>query len=174
MSAIQNKPIPKLLFCKDMITNAYKLSMVLTRWIQPVLNQLASNRMSMLPFVSSIENKVRSIGWVSPSWSLAQELSPILNNISGSLVQPFLQRYVSNVPDESIPKMAHNIVDEAIKNGGLSLFEGSVTFELDDLKELKKLLDYNLPYRREEEFEVKMKDDAPTADGDSSAEKITN
>lgn len=137
-----------------MINNAYKLSAVLTQWINPVVQQFAAGRMASLPFVQLIENKVKSSGWVSPAWSLASEISPLLNNVSGALVQPLLQRYISSVPDEQLPKMAHRIVDEAIKQGSLSLMEGRVVFEKEDLEELKQLLNYNLPLSQEEEYEV--------------------
>ena len=137
-----------------MINNAYKLSAVLTQWINPVVQQFAAGRMASLPFVQLIENKVKSSGWVSPAWSLASEISPLLNNVSGALVQPLLQRYISSVPDEQLPKMAHSIVDEAIKQGSLSLMEGRVVFEKEDLEELKQLLNYNLPLSQEEEYEV--------------------
>lgn len=141
-------------FTTDMINNAYKLSAVLTQWINPVVQQFAAGRMASLPFVQLIENKVKSSGWVSPAWSLASEISPLLNNVSGALVQPLLQRYISSVPDEQLPKMAHRIVDEAIKQGSLSLMEGRVVFEKEDLEELKQLLNYNLPISQEEEYEV--------------------
>ena len=137
-----------------MINNAYKLSAVLTQWINPVVQQFAAGRMASLPFVQLIENKVKSSGWVSPAWSLASEIYPLLNNISGALVQPLLQRYISSVPDEQLPKMAHRIVDEAIKQGSLSLMEGRVVFEKEDLEELKQLLNYNLPLSQEEDYEV--------------------
>jgi hypothetical protein len=53
--------------------------------------------------------------------------------------------------------MAHDIVDGAIKNGSLSLFEGKIEFEKDDLVELKTLLKYNLPIGEcKQGYEVKM------------------
>lgn len=137
-----------------MITNAHKLSAVLTTWINPVVQQFAAGRMSTLPFVQLIENKVKSSGWVSPAWSLASEISPILNNVSSALVHPMLQRYISQVPDANLPKMAHSIVDEAIRQGQLSIMEGKIVFEKEDLEELKQLLSYNLPLTAEDDYEV--------------------
>lgn len=137
-----------------MITNAHKLSAVLTTWINPVVRQFASGKLSSLPFVQLIETKVKSSGWVSPAWSLTSELSPMLNNASSAIVQPMIQRYISQVPDTQLPKMAHSIVDEAIKQGQLSIMEGKVVFEKEDLEELKQLLNYNLPLTAEDEYEV--------------------
>ena len=149
-----------MLICKlkkqinNMITNAQKLSAVLTTWINPVVQQFAAGRMSTLPFVQLIENRVKASGWVSPAWSLASEISPLLNNVSSALVQPMLQRYISQVPDANLPNMAHSIVDEAIRQGQLSIMEGKVVFEKEDLEELKQLLNYNLPLTAEDEYEV--------------------
>lgn len=128
-----------------MYTNAEKLSAVLVKWAQPAIQGLLSGRLSSLPMVANIECKIKSTGWVSPMWSLASELSPIMDNLSANMITPFLTNYISRMPDNSIPYMAHELVDGAIKNGGLSLFEGKVEFEKDDLIELKELLKYNLP-----------------------------
>jgi hypothetical protein len=57
--------------------------------------------------------------------------------------------------DASIPKMAHEIVDDALKNGELSLFEGKVVFEEADLRNLKRLLELNLPYDVNEDVIIK-------------------
>ena len=50
--------------------------------------------------------------------------------------------------------MAHGLVDKAIQNGGLELMEGRLKFDMNDLRELKNLLDYNLPLQKKEEYEV--------------------
>ena len=95
------------------------------------------------------------MGWVSPNWSLFYELSPLMESVSGNLIAPMLSQYLSKVDDASIPKMAHDIVDNAIKNGELSLFEGKVVFESADLKELKRLLELNLPYNLTDDVTIK-------------------
>jgi hypothetical protein len=83
-----------------------------------------------------------------------QDLSPIMEGITGSLVTPMLSKYLSMVDDASIPKMAHDIVDEALKQGKLSIMEGKVELETEDLIELKNLLNYNLPMREEQTYKV--------------------
>ena len=50
--------------------------------------------------------------------------------------------------------MAHSIVDNALKNGELVLFEGMVVFEESDLRTLKRLLELNLPYDKSEEITI--------------------
>ena len=136
-------------------TNAQILSAVLNKWIQPVVQQFAGMRLASMPLFAGIENKIRSTGWVRPTWSLAAELAPFMQEMTGTMVEPLLSQYLSKVPDGAIPAAAHAIVDKAIANGGLSLFDGNVTFEEKDLQELKKLLDYNLPLKGDDKYKVK-------------------
>lgn len=136
-------------------TNSQILSAVLNKWLQPVVLQLSQAKMSAFPFVQALENKVKNMGFVSPNWSLTQELYPMIEPITNSIVQPMLNRYLANVPDEAIPAMAHGIVDKALANGKLELMEGKLIFDKEDLDELKKLLNYNLPLNNSEEYTVR-------------------
>lgn len=136
-------------------TNSQILAAVLNKWMQPAILQLSQTKLSSFSFVQAIENKVRSTGFVSPSWSLTKELSPMIEPITNSIVQPMLSRYIANVPDEAIPAMAHGVVDKALENGSLELMEGKIVFEKQDLEELKKLLEYNLPLEQESGYVVK-------------------
>lgn len=138
-----------------MYSNAQILSAVLNKWLQPVILQFSQAKLSSFSFVQAIENKVKNIGFVSPNWSLVRELSPMIEPITNSLVQPMLGRYLSNIPDEAIPSMAHSIIDKAIANGSLELMEGKLIFDKEDLTELKKLLNYNLPLKQSDEYVVK-------------------
>lgn len=137
-----------------MFTNRQKLAAVLNKWAQPAIIQLASGRLSKLPFIGNIEQKIKSMGWVSPMWSLGGEIAPLFSGLSSSLVEPFIAQYLQGIPDEAIPQMAHSLVQDAIKNGGLQLFEGNVIFELEDLQELEKLLRYNLPIAESRSYQV--------------------
>ena len=78
-----------------------------------------------------------------------------MEGVTGSLVQPMLNRYLSQLDDASIPQMAHNIVDKALEQGHLTLFEGNIIFDEADLRQLKRLLDLNLPVNAEETYKVK-------------------
>lgn len=139
-------------------TNSQILAAVLNRWLQPVVLQLSQAKMSSFPAFQMIENKVRQMGIVSPSWSLTQELAPMIEPITNSIVQPMLGKYLSSVPDESIPDMAHGIVDKALESGELKLMEGKLTFNKEDLTELKNLLNYNLPVDQTTDYVVKTSD----------------
>ena len=138
-----------------MWSNRQILAAVLNKWVQPSLETLMSARLSKLPFVGNIEAKIKSTGFVSPMWSLGGEIAPLFNGLSSSLVEPIIAKYLQGIPDEAIPQMAHSLVNDAIKNGGLNLFEGNVIFEVEDLEELRTLLRYNLPITENSTYQVK-------------------
>lgn len=129
-----------------MATNAKILGAVLNKWAQPLVGTFLGSHIQSIPFVQGIQNKIRSMGWTSPNWSLMSELSPLMESVTGNLIAPMIEKYLAGIDDGSIPKMAHSIVDDALKNGELVLFEGKITFEEADLKKLKRLLELNLPY----------------------------
>ena len=146
-------------------SNAQKLAAVLNKWAQPAIQGLLGTRLGQLPFIANIDAKLRSTGWVSPMWSISKEISPLLDGLSSSLVEPMLARYLQGIPDEAIPELAHKVVEDAIRNGGLSLFEGKVEFETDDLEELRTLLRYNLPVpEKTGSYEVLTEEPIPQGD----------
>ena len=138
-----------------MYTNRQILAAVLNKWMQPALSQLAGAKLMRLPFLANIEAKVKSTGWVSPMWSMANEVTPLLGGVVSQVVEPLIAEYLQSIPDQAIPKMAHTMVENAMKQGQLVLFEGNVVFELCDLEELQKLLKFNLPIVEEESYQVK-------------------
>ena len=138
-----------------MYTNRQILAAVLNKWLQPALAQLAGAKLMRLPFLANIEAKIKSTGWVSPMWSMGNEIAPLLGGVATQVVEPIIAEYLQGVPDQAIPKMAHTMVENAMKQGQLSLFEGNVVFELSDLEELQKLLKYNLPIVEEQCYKVK-------------------
>ena len=142
-----------------MFSNRQILAAVLNKWMQPALSQLAGAKLVQLPFLANIEAKVKSTGWVSPMWSMANEVAPLLGGVTTQLVEPMISQYLQGIPDQAIPKMAHQLVENAIRQGQLTLFEGNVVFELCDLEELQKLLKYNLPIKEEECYKVKLNEE---------------
>lgn len=137
-----------------MATNAAILGAVLNKWAQPLIGTFLNSHIQNVPFVQGIQNKVRSLGWVSPRWTLLGELSPLLESVTGNVVAPIIEKYVSGIDDASIPQMAHAIIDDALKKGELVLFEGKVVFEENDLRKLKRLLELNLPYNASDEVTI--------------------
>ena len=153
-----------------MFSNAQKLAAVLNKWAQPAIQGLLGSRLGQLPFIANIDANLRSTGWVSPMWSLSKEIAPLMVGLSSFLVEPMLARYLQGIPDSAIPELAHKVVDDAIKVGSLSLFEGKVEFEKDDLEELKMLLQYNLPINvSANSYEVLTEE--PTPQGEDAEEK---
>ena len=138
-----------------MWSNGQILAAVLNRWVQPAIQGLIGSNISKLPFIGNFEQKVKSMGWVSPMWSVGGEIAPLFSGLSSSLVEPLIAKYLQGIPDEAIPQMAHSLVNDAIKNGGLNLFEGNVVFEVEDLEELRTLLRYNLPITENQTYQVK-------------------
>ena len=138
-----------------MASNAQILAAIVGKWATPMAAPFLSTWVEGVPALGAIQNKVRSMGWVSPNWSLMSELSPLLEGMSGSLIAPLLANYLRGVDDGSIPAMAHGIVDAALKRGELRLMEGKIIIERSDLEQLKRLLDYNLPMTAEEVITLK-------------------
>lgn len=127
-----------------MNSNREILAAVLLNWLQPLLGTIAASRFSSIPGVANIESKIKSTGWVDKQWTLGADLSPYITGIASGVIGPMLSEYLSNVPDEAIPAVAHNVVDTALTNGELSLFGGNITFDKQDLQRLKRLLNANL------------------------------
>lgn len=78
---------------------------------------------------------------------------------------PILNSYLSKMDDAQLPYMAHSIVDSALKNGELSLLEGTIEIEEADLKELKRLLNINMPLKTEDVYIVKETEETEEKNG---------
>lgn len=135
-------------------SNSQILSAVLSNFLQPLVIQLSSSYLKNIPFLNMIENKVKSLGIANPNWSIVNELTPFADAISDNMIEPILSKYISNIPDEAIPAIAHSVVDKAISQGELKLLDGFVTLDNSDLTRLKNLLNWNLPLKHEEEYKV--------------------
>lgn len=138
------------------MTNAQILTAVILKWAEPVLPAIANNAVtgmanSMLP----VEKFLKNWGLASPQWTMAGQIQSLVSAGGAKMIRPFLENAVSKIPDSMIPQIAHEYVDGAIQQGGITLFD-KLTFEKEDLQELKKYLDCNLPYTPAEEYQVKM------------------
>lgn len=138
-----------------MYTNSQILAAVVSQWMQPLIGSFVGSKIGNIPMLGAAENWVKSLGIVSPNYSIMMDLMPIIGGASDVIIVPMLSKYLSMVDDASLPAMAHGIVDKAIENGELSLAEGFVTFEEPDLKRLKRLLELNLPLPAEVGYIVK-------------------
>lgn len=123
--------------------------------MQPLIGSIVGSKVGNIPILGAVENWVKNLGIVSPNYSIMKDLMPIIGGASDVIIVPMLSKYLSMVDDASLPAMAHGIVDKAIENGELSLAEGSITFEEQDLKRLKRLLELNLPLAKDDMYIVK-------------------
>ena len=128
-----------------MYSNVEILSAVIAKWVQPLITSIATANMSKIPFIGNIEAKIKATGWVSPNWNIVSELSPFMPSVSQAMILPALSNALSGVSDDQIPAFAYGIVDTAIENGSLEILDGNVKFSKEDLQQLRRLLELNLP-----------------------------
>lgn len=138
-----------------MHTNSQILAAVVSQWMQPLIGSFVGSKVGNIPMLGAAENWVKNLGIVSQNYSIMKDLMPIIGGASDVIIVPMLSKYLSMVDDASLPAMAHGIVDKAIENGELSLAEGFITFEEQDLKRLKRLLELNLPLTKDDMYIVK-------------------
>lgn len=135
--------------------NSQILAAVVSEWARPAISQIAAGNLMRLPMLQSLQATIGSLGIVSGSYALQKDIEPLIQPIVNSLITPMLARYFGQIPEESIPQMAHDIVEKMRANGSMSVLEGMVTFEEEDLAELADLLDKNLPVGQTQDYLVK-------------------
>ena len=135
--------------------NSQILAAVVSEWARPAISQIAAGNLMRLPMLQSLQATISSLGIVSGSYALQKDIEPLIQPIVNSLITPMLARYFGQIPEESIPQMAHDIVEKVRYNGPLSILEGVVTFDEEDLDELADLLQKNLPVESVDHYQVK-------------------
>lgn len=136
-------------------TNSQILAAVVSEWAWPAISQIAASNLMRLPMLQSLQATIDSLGLVSGSYALQKDIEPLIQPVVNSLVTPMLAKYFGQIPEESIPQMAHDVVDKVRYNGPLSILEGMITFDEEDLDELADLLQKNLPVEKTEGYQVK-------------------
>ena len=135
--------------------NSQILAAVVSEWARPAISQIAAGNLMRLPMLHSLQATISSLGIVSGSYALQKDIEPLIQPIVNSLITPMLARYFGQIPEESIPQMAHDIVEKMRNNGPVSVLEGMVTFDEEDITELSDLLDKNLPVGQTPGYQVK-------------------
>lgn len=135
-------------------SNAQILAAVVSEWARPAISQIAAGRLMRLPMLQSLQATVSSLGLVSGSYSLQADIEPVLQPVVNAMLTPVLSRYLSALPDEGIPQMAHDVVEKMRHRGQVSLLDGAVTLEEEDLDELASLLEKNLPVTPQQGYQV--------------------
>lgn len=136
-------------------SNSQILAAVVSEWARPAISQIAAGNIMRLPMLQSLQATIGSLGLVSGAYNLQKDIEPLIQPVVNSLITPMLAKYFGQIPDESIPQMAHDIVEKVRYNGPLSILEGVVTFDEEDLDELAELLQKNLPVEGVEHYQVK-------------------
>ena len=135
--------------------NSQILAAVVSEWARPAISQIAAGNLMRLPMLQSMQATISSLGIVSGSYALQKDIEPLIQPIVNSLITPMLARYFGQIPEESIPQMAHDIVEKMRNNGPVSVLEGMVTFDEEDITEVSDLLDKNLPVGQTPGYQVK-------------------
>ena len=136
-------------------SNSQILAAVVSEWARPAISQIAASKAMRLPMLQSLQASIGSLGLVSGEYNLQKDIEPLILPVVNSLITPVLAQYFGQIPEESIPQMAHDIVEKVRYNGPLSVLEGVITFDEEDLDELADLLQKNLPVENAASYQVK-------------------
>ena len=135
-------------------SNAQKLAAVVSFWARPALTQLATSRLSSLPMMQNLQQSIVASGLVSQAYNICADLIPIMSPVINNLLQPYLEKQLAQLPDESIPALARDVLAEAEKKGSMSIMDGFLTLEAQDIQELRQLVEKNLPMADRQGYEV--------------------
>lgn len=136
-------------------SNAQILAAVVSHWARPAITQIAMSKLAGLPLLRSIQQTVAGMGLVGGSYNIMNDLQLLVQPALNNILQPYLERQFSQLPDESIPGLARDVLEEAKKNGSYTLMDGFITLDAEDIAELGELIEKNLPPSTTEGYVVK-------------------
>lgn len=136
-------------------SNAQILAAVVSHWARPAITQIAMSKLAGLPLLRSIQQTVAGMGLVGGSYNIMNDLQLLVQPALNNILQPYLERQFSQLPDESIPGLARDVLEEAKKNGNYTLMDGFITLDAEDIAELGELIEKNLPPSTTEGYIVK-------------------
>lgn len=127
-----------------MATNAQIMAAIVNKVAQPIVMAYMNELLGTNAVVQMLENKVKSMGIVSPQWKIINELAPFGEVISGAMVVPFLSQLMDGV-EEQIPMLARDFIKTAREQGQISLLEGKILLDKYDIDLMERLIESNLP-----------------------------
>ena len=127
-----------------MATNAQIMAAIVNKVAQPIVMMYMNELLVTNAVVQMLENKVKSMGIVSPQWKIINELAPFGEVISGAMVVPFLSQLMDGV-EEQIPMLARDFIKTAREQGQISLLEGKILLDKHDIDLMERLIESNLP-----------------------------
>ena len=123
------------------MTNAEKLSGIIAKWARPALTKIMTDRLSYMPFVSNINNVLIGSGIVGRDYRIEKEISPLVDPVIDSITEPMLVSYLSKIPDNVIPSMIRSLCEHVKQKGMISLLDGFIVIEAEDISELEVMID---------------------------------
>lgn len=135
-------------------SNAHILAAVVSHWARPAITQLAASRLASLPLMQSLQQSLVGSGFVSQAYNISSDILPMMTPLVNNLLQPYLERQFSQIPDDVLPGLAHDIIAEAERIGKYTVMDGFLTFENEDIRELRQLLEKNLPVTPTAGYEI--------------------
>lgn len=135
--------------------NSQILAAVVSEWARPAISQITADNLMRLPVLQSLQASIAAMGLVSGNYALQKDIEPLMKPVVNAILSPLLAKYFGQIPEDSIPQMAHDVVEQMRGNAPISVLEGLVTFETEDLDELADLLQKNLPTSLYEGYQVK-------------------
>ena len=87
------------------MSNKEILTAVLIEWMRPVIPVLMGNKLNSIPALTAVENWVKKIGIAPASWSIAQDLAPLVQGAAYDIITPIVMPKLNSIPDEYIPQM---------------------------------------------------------------------
>ena len=135
-------------------SNAQKLAAVVSHWARPAITQLATAKLSSLPMMQNLQNTIIGSGIVSNAYNIGADLLPLVSPMVANLLEPYLVKQFSQLPDESIPALARDVLTEAERQGSYTVMDGFLTLDINDIRELKSLVEKNLPIMESEHYTI--------------------
>ena len=124
-----------------------------------MIDTVVASRLGQFEPVQAANEWVKKYFPVTADYSIVNDLSFLAVPVSEILIEPVIGNAIAKlgVQDQDIPayamKLVESMIEEAGKNGSVSLFN-TVEIETSDLEKLRYLLRKNLPVDECEKYEV--------------------
>lgn len=104
--------------------------------------------------MQNLQTSIIGYGLVGRSYNIATDIRPMAEPFINALMLPIIEGKLSQVPDQAIPQLAYNILEQMESQEKYTILDGLVTFEREDIEELRSLLEKNLPLQESENYRV--------------------
>ena len=142
-----------------MYSNIEKLTAVIVTWAKPMIDSIIASRLGNFQPIQAANEWVKKYFPVSSNYSIVNDLSFLAMPATEIFVEPIIRNAIGkmNLNEDMIPeyaaKLVNSMIDEAEKNGKVSLFN-AVELEKSDFENLRSLLEKNLPSTATNKYQV--------------------